>query len=303
MGIEYDDDLTQDNKNQTALLMIENYRAGRGFTWRLKYDWRRTEYDVSPPWEYQRASAELGYWVGSGTRIFGAGGKETAWDDPFDPSMEDSFWEAGFAHTAGENLSAEFAAGERSFGSSWRGNLDYQFRRGSTSLSYVESPTTTGYGRGAGTRTVLDPTDFDDYLDRPGSDERYLMERLQWNLTLQFRRLGFDLSAFDEDRTGRVTTDGEMLEDQSETGVRATIDWKLGVRTEIAVTGSMLDRETSLDAKTKFLSAGLNVTYKLGARTDLTLGYSYAEEEPRGQIPTGRDYVENVISLYFTYTI
>ena len=36
------------------------YAAGRGLTWALEYDWRRTEYEISPPWEHQRAWAELG---------------------------------------------------------------------------------------------------------------------------------------------------------------------------------------------------------------------------------------------------
>lgn len=299
--IDFDREQTQGNQNQSAVLTADNYRAAQGLTWRLNYNWRRTEYDDSDPWEFQQASAELGYWISSGTRIFGSGGKETAWDDPLDPSMEDSFWEAGFAHAAGDKLSAEFAAGERSFGSSWRGQLDYSFRRGTTSISYSETPTTTGYNRGASRQRVDDPDEFDDFLDQPGSDERYLAERLQWSLNLAFRRSNFRLLAFDEDRTGRVTAGGTLLDDQSQTGVRAGVNRQLGVRTEISFSGAIIDRDTGNDQKSKYIDARLDVTYRLGSRSDVSFGYTYAEEDPRGQESASNDYFENVYSLSFAY--
>ena len=137
-----DDSQYQDGTNNSGEMSVDNYQLGSGLTWALRYDWRRAEFEVSAPWEFQQVSAELGYWVNAKTRILAAGGKESSWLNPFDPSMEDTFWEAGFEHLAGENLVVELAAGERSFGSTWRGKLDYKFRKGKTSLSYNESPTT-----------------------------------------------------------------------------------------------------------------------------------------------------------------
>lgn len=299
---QYDDSEVQDSDNQSGSLSIDNYRVGRGLTWALRYDWRRTEYELSAPWENQQASAELGVWVNARTRIFGSGGKESAWDQPFDPAMDDSFWEVGFAHTAGENLSAEFATGERTFGSSWRGNVDYAFRRGSTSLSYSETPTNTERDDG-GTRDFFDPGDLDDFLSRPGSAERYISERLQWNLDLEFRRMSFNLSLFDEDRTERTDALGEPLDDQSETGVRASITWRAGVRTDFVFSGSLLDRETDAGNKSRSKGAGLDVNYSLGERSELSLTYGYDEEQPRGENASSRDYVSNVVSLLFTYTM
>ena len=98
--ISYEDVLAQQNKNQQGSFSLDNYVAGEGLTWALRYNWRRTEYELTAPWENQQASVELGFWVDRNTRIFGVTGKETAWDDPLDPSMVDPFWEAGFiAHT------------------------------------------------------------------------------------------------------------------------------------------------------------------------------------------------------------
>jgi uncharacterized protein (PEP-CTERM system associated) len=121
--IKYDEaNIDNIDQQEAANFSIENYRRGRGITWAARYRWRKTEYDNFDPWEYQLAIGELGYWVGNNTRVFVAGGKESAWDMPLDPGLEDSLWEAGFAQQIGTTLSAEFAAGERSFGSSLRGN-------------------------------------------------------------------------------------------------------------------------------------------------------------------------------------
>ncbi len=300
---QYKDSDVQDDTNQLARFNFNNYRYGRGLTWALRYDWRRTEYEVSAPWEHQQATAELGYWATSNTRVFAAGGKESAWDDPFDPSMVDTFWEAGFSHSAGEDLTAEFAAGERSFGSSWRGKLDYAFRRGSTSLSYAETPTTTGYDR-SNRLPDFDASDgLDDFLNRPGGAERYLSQTLRWTLNLDFRRTGFGLSVFDEDRTGRVRPDGTPLGDESQVGARANLSWQAGARTKVVASGSIIDRDSDIVSRSRVIGAGLSANYEIGARSNLELSYSYAEQQPRDASSTSRDYVSNVVSLLFTITM
>ena len=301
--IQFDDSLSQDITYHTGNFGLENYSAGQGLTWALRYDWRRSEYEVSAPWENQKATAELGIWVNSKARVFGAGGKESSWDNPFDPAMDDSFWEAGFAYSPSDNLSAEFAGGERTFGSSWRGRVDYTFRRGSTSLSYSESPTTTDFSRAGRPASLPDTDNLDDFLNRPGSAERYISNRLSWDLNLEFRRTGFTLSVFDEDRSDRFLADGTPVEDVSQTGVRANFTWQAGVRTTFSVFGSLVDRETGADSKSEFASTGLNATYRLGTRSDLSLSYNYSEQQPRGQNSSSRDYVANVVSLFFSYSM
>src|SRR5690606_35617481 len=116
---------------------------------------------------------ELGGWVNRKLRVFTTAGKESAWDQPFDPALEDEFWEVGAAANSGGTFSAEFGAGERTFGSSRRGQLQIALRRGSTSLSYSEQPTTQERNpfRRAG---LLSPDDPDDYLSRAGTPERFI---------------------------------------------------------------------------------------------------------------------------------
>ena len=222
--------------------------------------------------------------------------------------MTDPFWEVGFAHNAGEHLSAQFAIGERSFGSSWRGSVDYAFRRGSVTLTYAETPTTTGFSR---TDLVFDPTDiddlvdFDDFLNAPGGAERFLQQRLQLGMNLAFRRSGLNIVLFDEDRTGRTNADGTLLGDQSQTGARVDFNWQAGPRTAFEAWGSIADREFDIGSESRFVGAGLRVNYTIGSRTELAISYGYTDQQPRGAGagPTGRDYVANVVSLLFTFTI
>ena len=162
----YDDEFIQNNEHQIADFSLDNYRKERGLTWALKYEWREIEYDESDSWEYRRATAELGAWVSNKMRIFASGGQESRWDDLIDRSLQDPFWEAGIAYSAGERTSVEIAAGERSFGPSWRADVDYEFKRGRTSFSYKEEPTAVGFYVTDSTQ-VTSSTDPNDFLTRP----------------------------------------------------------------------------------------------------------------------------------------
>ena len=296
-------DRFQEDRNQQATVKVENYRAADGLTWALSYDWRRTDYEISESWEYQRATAELGYWTSASTRLFAAGGEESAWDEPFDAALADPFWEVGFSYKSGDKVTAEFAGGERSFGTSWRGDIDYTFRRGRMALSYVEGVSTTGFSRVTLTVDEGRPGELDDFLNQPGSAERFLQKRLQWTLDLSGRKTSFLLRVFNEDRTDRVTADGGTRADQSQAGVRVDVSWRAGARTTLIVDGALGERENGDLGESRFTAGGLAADYQIGRRTSLTLSYRYTEEQPRGTASLGRDYVSNMVSLLLTFSI
>jgi uncharacterized protein (PEP-CTERM system associated) len=286
----------QNNTNESARFEIQNYKREEGLTWAARYEWNETEYDRSLPWEFQKASAELGFWTNSNMRIFASGGQESAWDDPVDRSLQDGFWEAGFAYNNGDKLDAEFAAGERSFGSSWRGRLDFAFRRGEFSLSYAETPTTTGqdqYARG----NLVNPEEPNDLLARPGSAERYISKRGQASVNFDFRRTSLVFRVFDEERTGRFREDGTPLGDESQNGVSMTFSWRLGAKTELAASAAVNSREYENSGNQDFITGGLSASYQLGSSLGLSLAYDYSEQDPDAG-STGRDYVSNIVSLY-----
>ena len=295
--LEYSEVEERGNQQGTASFSLDNYRNEQGLAWALRYNWQRAEYELGIPWEYQRAAAELGFWVGANTRLFAAGGQESAWDQPLDPAMEDGFWEAGFSHQIGERLSAEFAAGERSFGSSWRGDLDFTFRRGAMSLSYSETPTTEGrmaFGRGGFDAPVIP----DDFLTDPGSTERFILKRLQWTLDLQLRRSGVSFYVFDDDRTDRTEADGTPVADESQRGANLELRYRLGPRTDLRLNGGLLEREREGAGTSELLRGTFAADYRLGQRTTLTFSYMYAEAD--GESLFARNYVANTVSLFVT---
>ena len=301
--LQYSGPDVQDIEQEDADFSIDNYRNERGLTWALRYNWKRTEYELDIPWEYQWAIAELGFWAGANTRLFAAAGKESAWDQPLDPKLEDDIWEAGFSQRVGEKLSAEFAVGERSFGSSWRGDLELQFNRGTMAFSYAETPMTEGrlrYPRDAFDDPEVPP---DDLLSRPGSTQRFIHKRLRWTLNLELRRSGLSFALFDGERTERTQADGTPLGDEAERGASLNASFRVGVRTELRVGGWWVDRELQDGNTSKLVRASIGAQYRLGDRTTLLLEYDYTEQDGESQFPIQffvAEYVANTVSLLLT---
>lgn len=301
----YDDPVAdiQDDTIHDGRFSVDNYRSGRGLTWAARYNYRKTEYEVSPPWEYQQAGIEAGFWVNSEVRVFASGGQESAWDDPVDTGLSDPFWEVGLARDTGDRFTAVVAVGERSFGPSWRGNLEFEFRRGSTSLSYSETPTTTAFNLNGPRLNVIDPDDFVEFLDTPGEAERFVLNRLEWNLQLDYRRTDVEVVVFSEDRTERLLADGSFLPDQWQRGAGISFVWEAGRRTDLGLSGTAIRRDDGEFNSSDFMVASASITYRLHSRSNLTLSYEYAKEEPREDSVSTIDYVSNVVTLAFTYSL
>ena len=298
---EFEEGARESDQTQDGQFRLDNYAVGQGLTWALNYRYIRSDYEVSIPFEFQTYSAELGYWLGSRFRVFGVGGRESQWDDLIDRSPQASFWEAGFAYRAGDRLSAEFAAGERSFGDSLRGSLDFQFRRGNTRLMYVQQPTTQGFNRRRGI-PPLDPENPDDFLTNPGQAERFIVKRFDWSLLLEGRRTSATFLVFDEIREGRTAADGSELPDQKQRGVTVRFAWRAGTRTELVLNGTAVRREIREGAEDELFRITGIVNYTLGSRTTLTLQHRYVNQEPR-ESGTSRIFTANTTSLLITFAI
>jgi uncharacterized protein (PEP-CTERM system associated) len=299
-----EDDLASsrsDFDDDTLTFSLDNYRREQGFTWATRYTDYRTTYDLElyAPWEYRQATMEIGGWVSSVVRLFASGGRESAWDAPLDPSLEDSFWEAGFAAERGESFSAEFAAGERTYGSSRRGSLNYLFERGGTTLSYVESPTTQGRNRYSVEGELEDAEPPDDLLTRPGTGERYVSKRLLWRLRLDWDRTGFGVYVYDETRENRIAADGTPLGDELQSGATVSASWRPGARTEFTLDVTRTVREFAPGEEYRGDSISLIGDYDIGSRTLLSLELSRVEER-RPAATAG--YEADLIALFLTRT-
>ena len=299
----------RDSTDESADFSIDNYRRAVGVTWALRYDWQRSIYENDlPPWVYQKAWAELGFWISSTTRLFASGGRESSWDEPADSSMQDKFWEAGFA-VSGDRLSVEFAAGERTFGESWRGNLQLTNRLGFVFLNYTQAPTTENRNPyRPGSQLPANPEDDDNWLSRPGSAERFVSNRFTFGWILDLRRTTVSLRVFDEERTDRTTATGESLDNESQRGVNLSVNYQLGSKTMFEGVASVVDRQLGEfdefdefgDGRDSSLTRALaGIEYQLGSKTSVTLRYDYASEDGNSALS---DYAANTVSLLLTRT-
>lgn len=312
---------TRDSEGESAEFSIDNYQRNAGLTWALRYNWQTNEFadragaQELPPWEYQRAWAELGFWVSGNLRFFASGGKESPWAEPFNPDLEDDFWEVGFAVSSGERLNAEFAAGERTFGESYRGNLTFNFRRGSTTLSYSQRPTIENrnpyqlfgpLGAGIGSLStdfgaLTDRDGLGNLLSRPGSAQRFVLNEFVWTIAFNLSRTNLEIGVFDAERTEQTNAFGIPLPDGTQRGVLGSMDYTLGAKTTLRARASWSERSIVEGASGDLISAGAEIDYRLGARTRLMLQYRYIAEDSD---PVGafRDYTANTISLFVTRT-
>jgi hypothetical protein len=290
-----------DYETDTGAVNVDNYRRESGFSWALGYRYSRSDYgDEFVAFEYREERVELGYWIGQYTRIFTAGGRESPWDRPLEPSPEDSFWEAGFVRTIADGrMNLEIAAGERSFGSSRRALFSYTFSSGTTSLSYAETPTSDSrdsLGRGGG---VL-PGDVEDFLDRPGSTARYISKLLRWNLTIAGPRTSVGLTLVDDNRENRTAADGSELPSEAQSGATVSLTRDLGARTDLVFTASQTRREFTVGATSDIKRVSLAANRQIGARSEVTLSIQRASQEDVGDVTTGYNYDSNLISILFS---
>jgi hypothetical protein len=299
--IAYDDDpsssltgLLADYDDDSANVSFDNYRNEQGFNWAVRYFGNRATYELyDTPYEYRRATVELGASFGGGMRIFADGGKESAWDRPLDPSLRDTFWEVGFAKRDGDRLSVEIAAGERTFGSSRHASVAITARNNRISLTYSEEPTSrngTPYNISKGGVDALG-----DLLSQFEQAERYIANRFAFSWTLDLEAVDITLGAVNDSREQRTRLDGTPLGDEKQSGANVSVSWRLGSRTNLNLHANKLRREFELEAPRYLRDAGLGLDRELGPRTKLSLDYSKREEESTNALAV--DYTANTVSV------
>jgi hypothetical protein len=113
-------------------------------SWRASGSYSRTDFDVSPEFEYAQVSLDVGVPVGLRTRLTGTVGRESDLRvDTTTGDLDSSFWYAGFIWAPDERQTLSARAGERYFGTSWGGNYTRRAARGTLTLDYSENPTTS----------------------------------------------------------------------------------------------------------------------------------------------------------------
>lgn len=296
----YDDELLQANNARNGLFSLNNHALQQGVAWGLNYDYVRTEYELSRPWEFNRVGADLGYWVNGTMRIFGAGGAETAIDNIEDLSanLDERFWEAGFQYKPSDRLDFEAAAGERSYGSSFRLSFNYDLKRGHTTLTYNEGPATRAQ-LPTGRRPIEDDDNLDNILDRPGRSDRFLRRRAEWTTQIELSKSDMSLRVFGERREQRTTSEGDPLEDEEYYGAAYRWDWKFGANTTLGLGVDYSRRNTAANEnknKRFYLNSGYSFTERTSVRAEIIRSDQKGEQ-------SNTAYVENQLRLYLRVEI
>ena len=294
---EVDPLFNENNIQKRAYFTLDNHEKDQGFAWGLEYLFHRFEYTSSVPWDYQRAAVDLGFWVNGTTRLFGRYGLETDYENYLDTNLDDNFWELGFQYRPSNRMNLEVAAGKRSFGDSVRFSMDYQLKRGFTSLSYSEDPASRGQ-IGYDYRPIAAVDNLDGFLDRPGAADRFVRKRGEWTTNVELARSELDLRLFYEDRSQRTSDDGTPLEDETYSGVAFRWAWNLGASSIFRVIFDFAKREFTDEqgfSESELTSTGVEYEFRFTERFSTVAHIHHAQE--RGDAGDSRDYDENQIGL------
>ena len=287
-----DETLFQSAQETSGTFELNNFTRQQGFAWGTEYNFRRITYDATPPFEYQRAGINLGFWISDTLRIFAVGGLESSFDDYFDPEMDAEFFEAGLQYAQGTRLNLEIAGGERGYGDAYRGRLDMELRRGSFTINYTETPTTRADVLFQNAQVTADNT-VDDFLNRPGNADRFIRKRGDVQLSLDLAKSSLTLSVYSEDLQERTTALGQALGDESMVGGEVRWNWRFGNKTNLILGATLAERDTPTGSDDLALY-DVAVEYQLSRRVQVIvqglradqnaqsgLGFNYEELQGR----------------------
>lgn len=293
--------LLDDSRNEEAVAQLSSADEQALVTWRALYEYQHAEYDISVPFEYERALGELGVRVLPGLRLIGNGGVESdAFDFPADGGLEESFWAAGFDWTRGQRFQLRVLGGKRFFGTSWEALLLTKGRVLALELGYEETPTTQTQQvamrdiQAPDPALPVQPVPPEAALFGRATSETYLLKRAHATLTANGRltRVGLDASVEkreyvqlagieDEFRFGRLFVnrrfgaktfaelavgiiDADLREggSYSDRLVDLRVGREIGSRATVSLTGHHLSRSGDLDEyDANWVSVGLQMTF------------------------------------------
>lgn len=266
--------LLDDSRNDEGIVQLSTADKEALVTWLARYDYQKADYDLSLPFEYEQALAEVGVRVASGLRLIGRGGVES---DPFEVpangGLEESFWAAGFQYQRGERFELRVLGGERFFGTSWEALLRAKGRVLQAELGYEETPTTQAQRVALRDVQAPDPTlpvepvSPEAELFGRTTSEVYLLKRAHASLSAVGRltRVGLDATA---EKREYVLLAG--VEDEFRSG-RVYVNRRFGARTFAEVSVGLVDADLREGGSYRDELYDLSVSRELGSRTTVSL--------------------------------
>jgi hypothetical protein len=298
------DDFEQE---RAAFYLGTDERVG-GLEWSLTYNYQLVDYEIVRDYQYERAGVGITVPLGRGIGIVALGGMESDLIESTElGGLDSDFWEVGFRINAGDRNLFELRGGERFFGTSYFGNLQFGGRRFLASATYRENPTTSaldGLGApiapfqvNAGDPLFEDDPSQDEIRIQPIRAEVFVAKTLTSRFEFSTRKTLFYLTYSDERRDFAETEQPiEGIQDAQEAATLG-FEYQIGARTTagLAMSWTRFGFEDA-DADTDVTFGVLSVARQLGQSTDLRLAYRHAVQDSTAVSQFGV-YTENAVDL------
>ena len=132
----------EDSTDQTARVSFGTAEPDRLVNGRILYEWKRTEFEQSLPYEYERAGAEVGWRVTNSVTLVGDAGLESALDEnTTDGGLDDDYWHAGARWEPDDQMTVEARYGQQFFGDSYYVSIERDARFLRLQATYSDEPT------------------------------------------------------------------------------------------------------------------------------------------------------------------
>ncbi len=293
--LNYDDARLLDATRQQFLFRVGNTEtADVGLTWSLDYRFDRQEFDLSPEAEFASANLELGMWFTNNWRVFGVIGQESNFEQHRTRAeLDEDTWSAGLNWRVGNRDDLQVSFGERVFGSTFNFRWLHQFEPFSLSLNYLETPTTNAAARFNRRTSVVDIGEIG--LDDGNNTDVFLQERLTAEVQYTGNRSTATLAFTQENRSERVVDDGVVSDQDEDTlGVRASLNWQAGAKTNFGAALAWENSEFRSGADSDLVEVQVDAGYALGSRTDLRLELNHLRRDADAR----DELTENRVGLY-----
>jgi hypothetical protein len=256
----------EDSTNQAADVSLALVPGQRRYWGKVFYEWNRSDFDLSIPYQFERAGLDGGTELTRTLAFVGDVGVESALDESTSAGGLDSeFWSAGLRWENSGRTSLEARYGERFFGSSYSATFTHTARLLRFNASYSQEPDVDNRRINL---AAFDPGELPPWFD-PSADagqynsQPFVGENAHVGLTAQGNRTTLGVRAFDTNREYL----SDLIGDEQGTGVAI-----IGTR-RLAVNSSADFRLSYVDSQrdATFFVVGQPIDPSHTYRTELTL--------------------------------
>ena len=158
----------EDSEDQRAYASLGTADPENAATFKAYYEWQKSEYELSQPYQYERAGADTSLRLTRTLRLVADGGVETdLTKSTTEGGLDADFWHAGFRWQPDSRTYLDARYGERFFGDSWSVEARRESRLLTLRASYTEDPEVE-------TRRIGLDFDPDDFPLPPPNDFAFL---------------------------------------------------------------------------------------------------------------------------------